>query len=211
MKLRTLLLGSLFALLGTTSVAAQEAGKARIGVTAGMNVTNITELKADSKLGFNAGLRVDYSFTKNAYFGTGLLWSMKGAMSSESVMGVVSSTTKLNPSYLEIPINIGGRVFLSDDLSLFAETGPYLAVGVLGKCKIDREIRGVQSNSSSDFFGDDNNQWGAKRFDAGWGLRAGVEVNHFQIHLGYEHGFAKLAEDTQCKNWNFNVGLSYMF
>lgn len=213
MKLKTLLLGALLSFAGTLIANAQSAGQARFGVTGGMNVTNITNIDgADSRIGFNLGFRGEYNFSKNVYANVGLLWSMKGAKYSDSYNGA-EATVKLNPSYIEIPIAIGGRYFISEGLSIFAETGPYFAVGVCGKCKSEAKLGGLSASDKIDYFGDDDdeNSLGAKRFDAGWGLRAGVEVNNFQVHLGYEHGFTKVFDDTKCKNWNFNVGVSYMF
>lgn len=200
MKLKVLLMSALLSLGGTLTTKAQSAGQVRFGVTGGMNVTGITDIEgSESKIGFNLGLRGEYNFSKNVYVNAGLLWSMKGVKYGDG-------NVKDNPSYLEIPIAIGGRYFISDGLSIFAETGPYFAVGVCGKSKAETKVGNIESTVKVDYFGDD----GAKRFDAGWGLRAGVEVNKFQVHLGYEHGFVNIYDDN-CKNWNFNVGVSYMF
>lgn len=200
MKLKVLLMSALLSLGGTLTANAQSAGQVRFGVTGGMNVTGITDIEgSESKIGFNLGLRGEYNFSKNVYVNAGLLWSMKGVKYGDG-------NIKDNPSYLEIPIAVGGRYFISDGLSIFAETGPYFAVGVCGKSKAETKVGNIESTVKVDYFGDD----GAKRFDAGWGLRAGVEVNKFQVHLGYEHGFVNIYDDN-CKNWNFNVGVSYMF
>ena len=208
MKLKVILMSALLSLGGTLTANAQSAGQVRFGVTGGMNVTGITDLgDTESRIGFNLGLRGEYNFSKNVYVNAGLLWSMKGAKYDAEIAGY-KGTFKVNPSYLEIPIAVGGRYFISDGLSIFAETGPYFAVGVCGKSKTDVKIGNIKSTEKVDFFGDDGS--GAKRFDAGWGLRAGVEVNKFQVHLGYEHGFVNIFDDD-CKNWNFNVGVSYMF
>lgn len=174
--------------MAALSASAQNAGELRFGVTGGMNVTNITKLDGDCKIGFNLGFRGEYSFSKNFYANAGLLWSMKGSKWSYEEF-----EESVNPSYIEIPIAVGGRYFIDKGLSIFAETGPYFAVGVCGK---------------HDYFSSDD---GAKRFDAGWGLRTGVEVNKFQVHLGYEHGFVGIYDGLSCKNWNFNIGVSYMF
>ena len=193
-------MSALLSLGGTLTANAQSAGQVRFGVTGGMNVTGITDIEgSESKIGFNLGLRGEYNFSKNVYVNAGLLWSMKGVKYGDG-------NIKDNPSYLEIPIAVGGRYFISDGLSIFAETGPYFAVGVCGKSKAETKVGNIESTVKVDYFGDD----GAKRFDAGWGLRAGVEVNKFQVHLGYEHGFVNIYDDN-CKNWNFNVGVSYMF
>ena len=171
-----------------------------------MNVTNITDTEMDCRIGFNAGARFEYNFNPNLYLGWGVQWSMKGNMKDVEKNGA-KVTVKNNAHYLEIPVNIGGRIHLSDDLSLFGETGPYFAVGTCGKTKADATVLGQSGSADADFFGDN----GANRFDAGWGLRAGVEVSSFQIHLGYEYGFTKVWDDTSAHNWNFNVGVTYMF
>ncbi len=182
----------------------------RFGVTAGMNVSNVTKLEQDCKLGFNAGVRAEYNFNKNFYMNAGLLWSMQGTYLKKDYTKNVSATYKTNPSYLQIPIHVGGRICLGDGVSIFGETGPYFAVGVCGKSKISYSSPVSEGDvADTDYFGD----YGAKRFDAGWGLRAGVEVSNIQIHLGYDHGFVKVFdfEHTKPYNWNFSVGLSYMF
>lgn len=203
MKTKALLLGGLLACCALTANA-QEGFRA--GITAGMNVTNITDTEMDCRIGFNAGARFEYNFNPNLYLGWGVQWSMKGNMKEVGKNGA-KVTVKNNAHYLEIPVNIGGRIHLSDDLSLFGETGPYFAVGTCGKTKADATVLGQSGSADADFFGDN----GANRFDAGWGLRAGVEVSSFQIHLGYEYGFTKVWDDTSAHNWNFNVGVTYMF
>ncbi len=207
MKLKTLFLSVALAFSALTA-SAQDGF--RFGVTAGMNLSNVTNANADSKLGFNAGVRAEYNFTKNIYGNVGLLWSMQGCSSSTNLMGI-EATAKSNPSYLKLPIHVGGRIFVGDDISLFAETGPYFAVGVLGKTKttFDTDVETILPNTYEkdyDYFED-----GVNRFDAGWGVRAGIEFSSFQIHLGYDHGFVNVFDDSSCKNWNFNVGVSYMF
>ncbi len=189
----------------------------RFGVTAGMNVSNVTHLvnpETDCKLGFNAGVRAEYNFNKNFYMNAGLLWSMQGAYKKWDLMKDLTATFKINPSYLQIPIHVGGRICLGDGVSIFGETGPYFAVGVCGKSKTSysSSIAG-EGGADADYFDK------ANRFDAGWGVRAGVEVSNIQIHLGYDHGFVKVYDndakkiycDGKAYNWNFSVGLSYMF
>ena len=193
------------------SASAQSQGDVRFGVTGGMNVSNITDLDADCRIGFNLGARIEYGITDNLYFGSGLLFSQKGYEKEYSGIEdgtLVNLKLKGNPLYLQIPIQLGYHHNLSNNVGLFAETGPYLAFGIAGKNKAEASIPGVASVSEKeDFFGSD----AANVFDMGWGLRAGVNVSKFQIHLGYEYGFTKVADDTSCHNSNFNVGLTYFF
>lgn len=196
---------------GSLTAMAQSAGNFRFGVTAGMNVTNITDSEGDSRIGFNVGLRGEYNITNNVYLGAGLLFSQKGNK-YDSAFEDIEVTCKNNPGYIEIPLAVGYRFDFGNNVYLFGETGPYFAFGVCGKTKLDSNIdseivENLLDKLESDFFGDD----GAKTFDAGWGLRVGVEFSKFQVHLGYEYGFSKVWEDSSSHNSNFNVGVSYMF
>lgn len=210
MKVKVLFMAALLA-LGVTTASAQSEGEFRIGVTAGMNVSNISDQNTDCRIGFNVGVRGEYNFTNNFYGNIGLLFSQKGTRtdSEGSLLGFsAKGTVTQNPGYLEIPVQLGYRFNMGNGVSIFGETGPYFAFGVCGKNKIDAETSLTSNSYDYDFFGDN----AAKTFDCGWGLRAGVEVSSFQISLGYEHGITKLYDgDNSCRNSNFMVGLAYMF
>lgn len=166
----------------------------RFGATVGMNLSTISDLEMGSKVGFNAGLRGEYNFNEDMYLGAALLYSHKGAKEDE---------VKANAGYIEVPIHFGYRMNFSDKVAAFGEVGPYFAFGVAGKWKDDGEDGG-------NFFGGVED---AKRFDAGLGLRAGVELSQkYQIHIGYDFGLVKLYDgDNSCRNGNFTLGVSYMF
>lgn len=192
--------------LGAMTASAQKAGEFRFGVTAGMNVPKITDINADCRIGFHAGVRAEYNFTDNLYGSLGLLFTQKGAEYDAEYKGV-SAKYKMNPGYLELPLQIGYRFHVGDNVSIFGETGPYFAFGVCGKHKVDVDSPIGGGDMKTDFFGDD----GANVFDGGWGLRLGVEVSKFQIGLGYEYGFSKVWDESSSHNSNFTIGLSYMF
>ena len=201
---------------GTLTASAQHSGDLRFGVTAGMNVARVTDLDADSRIGFNLGLRLDYGITNNFYVSGALLFTQKGFKVEAD--RPVNLTYKGNPGYFEIPIHVGYRYHLDDDLNLFVETGPYFAFGICGKEKIEGSGRGDDWGSgwfnrydSNDLENDYFGGGAARVFDGGWGLRFGVEVSSFQIHMAYDYGFSKVWEGSSCHNSNFSVGLTYMF
>lgn len=213
MKVKAFFFAALL-LVGVTAANAQSKGELRIGVTAGMNVSNISHQETDSRIGFNLGLRGEYNFSDNVYATLGLLFTQKGSR-TETEGSALSLTAKgtlvQNPGYLEIPLHFGYRYNVGSGISIFGETGPYFAFGVCGKTKFDVDSNvGLSGNYDYDFFKEDGSD--AKAFDAGWGLRAGVEVSGFQISLGYEHGFVSLWDGSDnYMNSNFMVGVSYMF
>ena len=183
------------------TASAQEKGDLRFGVTAGMNVSNITDMKMDSRIGFHVGAKAEYNITDNLYGNAALLFSQKGNKKEE---GSIEATS--NPGYLELPIHIGYRFKMGDKVSIFGETGPYFAYGICGKDKL--EGTGV-ADYDVKFFDYDN----VNKFDFGWGVKAGVEYANFQIGLGYEYGITKVfdIDDVKPHNSNFMVSVAYMF
>lgn len=189
---------------GVVSGFAQSKGDFRIGPTVGMNVSNITNVdNSECRIGYNVGARVDYGITNNVYFGSGLILSQKGYEDED-----VDFSAK--PLYLNLPLHIGYTYSLGGVVSIFGETGPSLNFGVGGRYKV-----GDGDNARHPEFFSDH---GAEVFDMGWGLRFGVEANHFQIHMGYEYGITKtdlvrVADSSihSGHNSNLTVGFSYMF
>lgn len=194
MRLKAILIAALM-VCGVSTVSAQVEKGLRYGVTAGLNTSTTDADGTKSKIGFHVGARAEYNFSESLYATASLLYSHKGY----KIDGW--DDYKANAGYLEIPVMAGYRWTLNNGLSIFGETGPYFAFGICGKEKAD-------GYEDADFFGDE----GAKRFDAGWGIAAGVEYSKFQIRVGYEFGFTKLWDvDDSAKNRNLMVGVSYMF
>lgn len=201
MKVKSLFI-AVMALLGSLTASAQSEGDFRVGVGAGMNVSQLTNTDLNSRLAFNVGLRGEYYFTGDVYLGTGLLFSWQGARITK-----YGFTTKFTPGYLQIPLHAGVRMGLSRCATLFGEFGPYVAVGVCGQSDVALTRSGVDE----DFFGDPDEGY-ARRFDFGLGLRAGVEIARFQIGVGYDFGLVKVyKEGESIRNGNFNLGVAYMF
>ena len=113
---------------------------------------------------------------------------------------------------MEIPVHIGYKYAVNDNFSLFANAGPYIAIGLFGKAKITADGSLVDGGSkiseSENVFGDD----GFKRFDLGLGLKAGIEISKkYQFSIGYDFGFIEAEELMGCKNRNLMISLGLMF
>ena len=186
------------------TASAQEKGDFRFGVTAGMNVANVTDCERDSRIGFHVGVKGEYNITENLYGSAALLFTQKGSKSEWSEEGYNVEST-WNPGYIELPIHIGYRYKFGDKVSIFGETGPYFAYGICGKDKFE----GPGLDEDTKFFDDDD----VNKFDFGWGVKAGVEYAKFQISLGYEHGITEVFDYTglDSHNSNFMVSVAYMF
>ena len=140
--------------------------------------------------------------SSDGFFADGaLVYNLKGGSYSGS---------HTNLGFLEIPLNIGYRLPITNDISMIAGLGPYFGLGVLGK---DVAKEGG-TKVKTDVFGDS-----MKRFDFGLNYKLGVEMwNQWQFYLGYEHSLLNLAktdadlgDSVKCRLSNFFIGTSYMF
>lgn len=179
----------LFALVSVVSYS-QVSWNAKVG----MNMSNITgDADTNMKVGFNVGFGAEYAFSET--------WSVQPSLMLTS-KGYKADGLKCNPMYLELPILAAARFAVTDNQNVVVKAGPYFAVGVAGKYKLD----GI--DKKEDVFGD--NGW--KRFDAGLGVGVAYEIDRIFIDLTGEFGLTKIASgDGAPKNMNFSIGLGYKF
>lgn len=210
-----------FALVAISVVSINAQDNLKWGVMAGMNVSKYTITGFDSRIGFHAGVKAELGLSQEAsgaYMDFAALLTLKGA----KIDGGSIASFKFNPYYLEVPVHIGYKYAVNDDFALFGSVGPYIAVGLFGKAKLNIgsafddlaemegiEIEGMEGKSlSEDIFGDG----GLKRFDFGLGLKAGVEFSKkYQVAISYDFGLVEVAKDSGMKNRNLMLSLGYMF
>lgn len=181
------------------------------GIRAGVNFANATEeidgysYSPKSNTNFHLGVAVDFPLLQSLYIQSGLYYTVKGWKLDDD-----GEDVKASPAYLEIPVLASYRYDFSDAAQLQINVGPYLAYGIGGKVKY--EYRG--HSNEYDFFGDeDDDSWGAKRFDAGLQIGAGIVfAEHIYVGCAYEIGLANIArDDYSVKNKNFMLSLGYQF
>src|SRR3990170_5379360 len=131
MKTKTLFI-AVCATLFSTAIFAQS--KTTFGIRAGVNFQNLNGKNAaddnwDNKLktGFNAGVNAEIPVGIDFYVQPGLLFSTKGAKLEDS-------DTKLNLSYLELPVTFIYKLELGPG-GMVLGFGPYAAYAVGGKTK----------------------------------------------------------------------------
>jgi hypothetical protein len=124
------------------------------------------------------------------------------------------------PAYLSIPIHIGYKYALTQDVAFFGSVGPYFGIGLFGKEKQFTEnydpTTGALLNTTTvqvhdNVFAD----CAMKRFDFGLGIKVGAEfINHIRLALSYDFGLTKT--QTTChpyggKNNTFRFSYTYLF
>ena len=177
----------------------------RVGVNlANVTITNDGDIDDNSMLtSFQAGFTGNLKIAPFLFFQPGILFTGKG---SKTQSGATTDANYYratsNPYYVEIPANF---VFKSPTapIRFFAGAGPYLAIGVAGKNKVDGKFANIafSSEKSIEWSNDDpstlNYEEGSgygilKRFDYGLNGTAGIETKNIVLAANYGYGLAKL-------------------
>ena len=165
---------------------------------------------------FHVGLMADIPVIKVLSVQPGLFFTGKGSRiqsGSPSDVNYYKATT--NPLYVELPINVVVKLPLPNESNFFVGAGPYIAMGVGGKRKIERKTLGLafSNNEKIEYSNDDpttfKTEEGAglgvmRRFDYGLNGTAGFQLNGFLIGVNYGYGLAKLQSGTNSSEDNNN-------
>ncbi len=187
------------------SCVAAQSQVLKFGVNlANVSITNDGDIdEAKMLTSFQVGFVGDVKIAPFLSFQPGILFTGKGSktQSGETTDATYYRATT-NPYYVEIPANF---VFKTPTgaIKFFAGAGPYLAVGVAGKNKVDGKFLGASFSSEKaiEFSSDDPSTFdyeeGAgygiiKRFDYGFNGLAGIETKNIVLSLNYGLGLAKL-------------------
>lgn len=171
---------------------------------ANVTITNDGDIDRNKMLGsFQVGFGGDIKLGPGVYFQPGLIFTGKGSKTeSGDPNGNTWYRAVSNPYYIEVPASL---VFKSTGgpVRFFAGAGPYIAMGVAGKNKVDGKFLGAafHSEKNIEWSNDDPSTFdyeeGAgygimKRFDYGLNGTLGLEFAHSFLSLNYGLGLAKL-------------------
>jgi hypothetical protein len=189
---------------------------------AGLNLANVSVTDNgkvdDAKMltSFHVGIKGDIPIADIFALQPGLLFTGKG---SKIQSGDPSSASyykaTLNPYYIEMPLNFVFKTPAVNKTRFFAGAGPYLAVGVAGKQKVEGKSLGIafSSEDNIEFSNDDpstlDEDEGAgfgilKRFDYGLNGTAGIEGKSMTLSVNYGLGLAKLQSGANSGEDNNN-------
>ena len=178
----------------------------RVYVQGGVNLSNITSSNSGSTesshmlTSFNAGILVRSNVAEPVALETGLLVEGMGAKSSSGSGNTYYKAT-FNPLYLQLPVNLVFRLPLeASNSNIFINAGPYVAMGIAGKSKVNGKIAGVDfsSDKNIEFTNadpNDNDQAYSKlkRYDYGINVGAGFDLGRILIKANYGLGLAKIS------------------
>ena len=183
----------------------------KVYLQGGVNLANISTSnsgateKNNMLTTFNVGIMGRSNASEPIALEAGLLLVGRGSKANTYTTSSTDDNyikTKFNPLYLEIPVNLIVRMPLQSKSNIFVNAGPYIAMGIGGKSKVETKFLGAVSNSSSDIeFNNDNpsttQQEDAgydklKRFDYGVNLGAGFDLGKILLKANYGLGLAKI-------------------
>lgn len=230
MKLRLLLVSALL-MLGTTITFAQQ--PVRYGVKAGVNFANykarvvdVVDLNTDPVTSFYVSAYADIALPHPAFsVQPGISFQGKGGQltgsysttNNQGQPQTMKATYSERPYFIEIPVNLIGRMDMGNGNNFILGVGPYLAFGVGGEYRIR-----TSGLSIVDMFGISGDlDYGAngelKSTDFGFNFLLGFELfNGFGVQGGYSLGVTdiggrKLGVPFYQKNRVFNLGISKTF
>ncbi len=197
----------------------------------GMNISNFrytdssADCLTDPKAGFNIGVRGEYMLPScyGVFVNLGVGYTMKGAkLNGVDVLEVRDVTKKYRPYYIEIPLHVGYRYNVLENLGVYADFGPYFAIGVNGKVKYDFDSDAVKDKSYKFFRNNKNELGNIQRYDFGLGFRVGAEyANHHSLTFSFDWGLTDMYRDNYRRKQfesfgyelpelkNFNAGITY--
>lgn len=164
----------------------------RMGLRGSIGLTNLVYEGDKAGLGYGADWVWEQNFTPMFYVQSGL--GIQDYVHTESdIMGNISAT------FAQLPVHVGGRYYLSEDVSLFLQGGPTLGFGLWGSTI---KYSGGSEFGYFDLF---------RRADLGIGARVGVELSKIQVGASLNYGLISQHEKVNAHNMCFNLSCGYFF
>jgi hypothetical protein len=204
------------------------AGRTSFGIRGGVNFQNINgkddngdKLENDMLTGYNFGFNAEIPVAPDFYFQPGLLYSLKGAKSSDVILGQ-TITGEIKISYLELPLNFLYKPLLGSG-HLLLGFGPYVALGIGGKATYEGGGSSLSQNikfKNKVMNSDPDDVFYLRPLDAGANMLAGFEFrNKLSFQLNVQLGLLKINPEyegapddkTSAKNTGFGFSLGYRF
>ena len=199
--------GQVYAQSTSSSTSANPKGNpGGIYIKGGVNFSNISTTNDGSYRNgnmlttFNVGVVADLPLSPLLSVQPGLVLNGKGAkvthyygVGSEQV---ASDNLKMNPMYLEVPVNLVVKLPITTGTNFFIGAGPYGALGVGGKYKATANVAGATGETTRNIKFGSTNDDDLRRFDYGVNALAGLEIDRVMLGVNYGLGMSKIVPNT---------------
>lgn len=183
-------------------------------VVGNLNISNETK----TKFGFAVGAKAEMDFNNVEYgwfMDASVLFNNRNRQSENYFDNETKLTQywKYSTYSFLVPVNVGYKFRLSDNLNLLAAVGPYADFGLTGTDKvttIDAKGHSKEEKMSSNVYGDKL----FNRVNYGFDAKVGVEIaKHYQLNLSYNRSFNNLFKGSgiNAKAQDIKLGFSYIF
>jgi hypothetical protein len=207
MKRKLIIITTALLCISFTSLEAQ---KSSGFIKGGINIANISITndgsvdQNKSLIGFQVGFMGDLPMSSFFSIQPGIQFTSKGSKTqSGSTTDATYYRATTNPMYIEVPVNAVFKIPFGEGSKFFFGAGPYIAMGVAGKNKVEGKFLGSSFSSKKNiqWSNDDpttlNYEEGAgygimKRFDYGFNGTVGFETSNVIFSANYGLGMAKL-------------------
>lgn len=191
------------------------------GLRGGLNLADISlktsgiGIDASSmKPGFHIGAVVDHSITDILAIETGLMLETKGSKIKASAIGGTTGEAVTNIFYLDVPVNLKASYDFGG-IGIYGLFGPYVGFALSSKDKYTGDFESAAGMSEYDNKIGNSDTDDLKRMDFGLTMGAGVEIDKFQLGVGYDLGLANIQpggdSDNFVKNKVFKISVGLMF
>lgn len=206
----------------------------RLGAEVGMNVSSLAVKGNSNNVDVNGGLSVDYLFKNGVVLQSGLSYAMKGASglwNKNNYSGELRQAD-FHLGYVEIPLMVGYRIPVMNNVHLVPAIGAYFACGAGGYAEVDVIVSNEEGHARTVYnwnpYKDLKTEWLADteikafdRFDSGLRFGLSGEISHFVIAFAYDLGLKKVwpGFDTdsyktsthKMKNRTASISIGYKF
>lgn len=219
------------ALCFSTAISAQNNDtKIEKEVFAGLSMNNFAGDDidgADMKMGFHAGFTARYFFVKDFFLEGALGIATKGYKSSKVMSSGQywddeganydgSISVKYTSYNVDLPILVGYKFSLNDDLNFKIKVGPYLTYAISGKETEEGYMITYPDihSSEKEYINEETKIGDMDGFNNfGYGIHAGISADYKQFILSasYQRAFSKVFDDAKAYEQNILISLGYRF
>ena len=202
-KVISILAAAVLMLTATNAFAQLSVGAGYLNATEKTKVGSTTS-DANSN-GFYAGLNYNIPISGGFAVAPGLYYS--ALFSGKEFYGVAN--TKLTEHFVNIPLNFNLNFELAPDMTAFVYAGPTFQYGLASKVDGSLEIGNWKLNGDGDRY--DNEDFSRTNVLIGGGV--GMNVNAFQLTVGYDYGLLDLdkTDNTKINKSYIKLGVAYLF